>query len=134
MRERVDVAIARQLPRAVAERNGVLPLAVTGRAVASSSPSPIPTNVFALDDVRAYLRVSELEVAVTTDADLRSALTRVWSLSDDGATAAVLSDLAEENTSAIEAEIAAGIAENDEAPSRQARRHDLERSRRPGRQ
>jgi type IV pilus assembly protein PilB len=116
MRERVDIPIARQLPRAVAERNGVLPLGRdpgNGRLVVAVTD---PTNVFALDDVRAYLRVSELEVAVTTDADLRSALTRVWSLSDDGATAAVLSDLAEENTQAIEAEIAAGIAENDDAP------------------
>ncbi|MCW2550024.1 MAG: type secretion system protein [Mycobacterium sp.] len=116
MRERVDIPVARQLPRAVAERNGVLPLArdeQTGRLIVAVTD---PTNVFALDDVRTYLRVSELEVAVTTDADLRSALTRVWSLSDDGATAAVLSDLAEENSKDIEAQIAAGINENDDAP------------------
>jgi type IV pilus assembly protein PilB len=115
MRERVDIPLARQLPRAVAERNGVLPLTreMNGRVLVAVTD---PTNVFALDDVRAYLRVSELEVAVTTEADLRSALTRVWSLSDDGATAAVLSDLAEENSRDIEAEIAAGIAENDDAP------------------
>ena len=76
-----------------------------------------PTNVFALDDVRVHLKVSDLEVAVTTDADLRAALTRVWSLSDDGAAAAVLNDLAEERSaSTLEAELANVGGDVDEAP------------------
>jgi type IV pilus assembly protein PilB len=117
MRERVDVPVARQLPRSVAERNGVMVLgrnAQTGRMLVAVTD---PTNVFALDDVRVHLKVSDLEVAVTTDADLRAALTRVWSLSDDGAAAAVLNDLAEERSaSTIEAEIAAGATDVDDAP------------------
>jgi type IV pilus assembly protein PilB len=117
MRERVDVPVARQLPRSVAERNGVMVLGrnpATGRMLVAVTD---PTNVFALDDVRVHLKVSDLEVAVTTDADLRAALTRVWSLSDDGAAAAVLNDLAEERSAgSIEAEIAAGATDVDDAP------------------
>ena len=117
MRERVDVPVARQLPRSVAERNGVMVLGrnpQTGRMLVAVTD---PTNVFALDDVRVHLKVSDLEVAVTTEADLRAALTRVWSLSDDGAAAAVLNDLAEERSSStIEAEIAAGATDVDDAP------------------
>ncbi len=116
MRERVDVQIARQLPRAVAERNGVLVLGrnpQTGRLLVAVND---PTNVFALDDVRVHLKVSDLEVAVSTEADLRAALTRVWSLSDNGAAAAVLSDLADGNSRDIEAEIAAGVNDVDDAP------------------
>jgi type IV pilus assembly protein PilB len=117
MRERVDVPVARQLPRSVAERNGVMVLGrnpSTGRMLVAVTD---PTNVFALDDVRVHLKVSDLEVAVTTDADLRAALTRVWSLSDDGAAAAVLNDLAEERSAGtIEAEIAAGANDVDDAP------------------
>jgi hypothetical protein len=116
MRERVDVQIARQLPRAVAERNGVLVLGRnpdTNRLLVAVTD---PTNVFALDDVRVHLKVSDLEVAVTTEADLRAAFTRVWSLSDDGAAAAVLSDLADGATRDVEAEIAAGMNDVDDAP------------------
>lgn len=116
MREVVDVPIARQLPRAVAERNGVLVLGRnpdTGKLLVAVTD---PTNVFALDDVRVHLRVSDLEVAVTTDADLRAALTRVWSLSDDGAAAAVLHDLADVSGADIEAEIAAAMNDAEGAP------------------
>jgi type IV pilus assembly protein PilB len=116
MRERVDTAIARQLPRSVAERSGVLVLGrnpATGRLIVAVTD---PTNVFALDDVRVHLKTAELEVAVTTEADLRSALTRVWSLSDDGAAAAVLHDLVDESAQSIRAEIAAGVSEVDDAP------------------
>jgi type IV pilus assembly protein PilB len=117
MRERVDVPVARQLPRAVAERNGVMVLGRnpdTGRMLVAVTD---PTNVFALDDVRVHLKVSDLEIAVTTDGDLRAALTRVWSLSDDGAAAAVLNDLAEEHgNTGIEAAIAAGMTDVDDAP------------------
>jgi type IV pilus assembly protein PilB len=115
--ELVDVSLARQLPRSVAERNGVMVLGrnpTTGRMLVAVTD---PTNVFALDDVRVHLKVSDLEIAVTTDADLRAALTRVWSLSDDGAAAAVLNDLAEDRSgSTIGAEIAAGGTDVDDAP------------------
>ena len=63
-----------------------------------------------------HLKSSELEIAVTTEADLRSALTRVWSLADDGAAAAVLSDLADDNVQNVRAEIAAGVNDVDDAP------------------
>ncbi len=116
MRERVDTKIARQLPRSVAERNGVLVLGrnpANGRILVAVTD---PTNVFALDDVRVHLKSSELEIAVTTEADLRSALTRVWSLADDGAAAAVLHDLVDDNVQSVRAEIAAGVNDVDDAP------------------
>ena len=117
MRERVDVHDRPPAPRAVAERNGVLVLGrnpQTGRMLVAVTD---PTNVFALDDVRVHLKVSDLEIAVTTDADLRAALTRVWSLSDDGAAAAVLNDLAEERSaSTLEAELADVGGDVDDAP------------------
>jgi type IV pilus assembly protein PilB len=117
MHERVDVPIARQLPRAVAERNGVMVLGrnpQTGRLLVAVTD---PTNVFALDDVRVHLKASDLEVAVTTEVDLRAALTRVWSLSDDGEAAAVLNDLADGiGNGSAEAEIAAAVNGIDDAP------------------
>ncbi len=116
MREQVDLTLARQLPRAVAERNGVLVIGrnpETGRILVAVTD---PTNVFALDDVRVHLRISELDVAVTTEGDMRAALARVWSLSDDGTAAAVLHDLADGSPQDVEAEIAAGVNENDDAP------------------
>jgi type IV pilus assembly protein PilB len=116
MREQVDLSIARQLPRAVAERNGVLVIGrnpETGRILVAVTD---PTNVFALDDVRVHLRISELDVAVTTEGDMRAALARVWSLSDDGTAAAVLNDLADGTPQDVEAQIAAGVNDHDDAP------------------
>ncbi len=115
MRESVDVTIARKLPRIVAERNGVLVLgrSENGRVLVAVTD---PTNVFALDDVRIHLKTADLDVGVTTDADLRAALTRVWSLSDDGNAAAVMRDLVDGGDRDIEAEIAAGMNDVDDAP------------------
>ena len=117
MREKVDVTIARRMPRLVSERNGVLVIGrnpETGRILVAVVD---PTNVFALDDVRVHLKISELDVAVTTEGDLRAALARVWSLSDDGSAAAVLNDLADGSPKDVEAEIAAAVNDNDDAPS-----------------
>ena len=71
----------RLLPRAVAERAGVLVLErQDGRIKVATAD---PTNVVALDDVKLYTGASELEVVVATDSQVRDHLSRAWSLSED---------------------------------------------------
>jgi type IV pilus assembly protein PilB len=74
--------VVRLLPRAVADRTGVLVLdrhASGGLVVATSDP----TNVLALDDVRMYTRAAELFVVVAPATQIKDHLTRAWSLSED---------------------------------------------------
>ena len=71
----------RLLPRAVAERSGVLVLEREGSRITVATADP--TNVVALDDVRLYTAASELRVVVATDSQVRDHLSRSWSLSED---------------------------------------------------
>ncbi|MDH4160397.1 MAG: GspE/PulE family protein [Actinomycetota bacterium] len=91
----VDPAAARLIPRALAERFGLLILGRTraGLRVAATDP----TNVLALDDVRIQTRTRSLEVVVATPSQVRDQLNRIWSLVDDAADAVRL--LAEEDAS-----------------------------------
>ena len=71
----------RLLPRAVAERSGVLVLERTaGKFTVAASD---PTNVVALDDVKLYTGATELVVVVATDSQVKDHLARAWSLSED---------------------------------------------------
>jgi type IV pilus assembly protein PilB len=71
----------RLLPRAVADRSGVLVLERDGSRVTVATADP--TNVVALDDVKLYTGASELVVRVATDSQVRDHLARSWSLSED---------------------------------------------------
>ncbi|HWG94771.1 MAG TPA: ATPase, T2SS/T4P/T4SS family, partial [Mycobacteriales bacterium] len=71
----------RLLPRAVAERSGVLVLERSGPKVTVATADP--TNVVALDDVKLYTGAGELVVLVATDSQVRDHLARSWSLSED---------------------------------------------------
>ena len=71
----------RLLPRAVAERSGVLVLERTGNRITVATADP--TNVVALDDVKLYTGAVELVVLVATDSQVRDHLARSWSLSED---------------------------------------------------
>ena len=71
----------RLLPRAVAERSGVLVLEREGSRITVATADP--TNVVALDDVRLYTAAGELRVVVATDSQVRDHLSRSWSLSED---------------------------------------------------
>ncbi|MGZ6791934.1 MAG: GspE/PulE/PilB domain-containing protein, partial [Mycobacteriales bacterium] len=71
----------RLLPRAVAERSGVLILERTGSRLRLATADP--TNVVALDDVKLYTGASELAVVVATASQVRDHLGRAWSLSED---------------------------------------------------
>jgi type IV pilus assembly protein PilB len=71
----------RLLPRAVAERSGVLVLERNGPRVTVATADP--TNIVSLDDVKLYTGAAELVVLVATDSQVRDHLARSWSLSED---------------------------------------------------
>jgi type IV pilus assembly protein PilB len=71
----------RSLPRAVAERSGVLILNREGQRLKIATADP--TNIVALDDVKLYTGATELHVVVATDSQVRDHLGRAWSLSED---------------------------------------------------
>ena len=71
----------RLLPRAVAERSGIIILEREGGRLKLASSDP--TNVVALDDVKLYTGAQELSVVVATDSQVRDHLARAWSLSED---------------------------------------------------
>ncbi|HEU0130193.1 MAG TPA: ATPase, T2SS/T4P/T4SS family [Mycobacteriales bacterium] len=103
--EMVDVArvpvsptAARLVPRAVAERYGVLGLDWSdGRLTLAMAD---PTDVVALDDVRLYTKAKQIVVVVATDAGIRDYLKRAWSLEED---ASDVADMFDEMTDADEA-------------------------------
>jgi type IV pilus assembly protein PilB len=86
--EPVDPAMAQLIPRAMAERFGLIVLAreTTGLRVAAADP----TNVLALDDVRVHTRERSLHVVVATPTQIQLAIRRVWSLGEDAADAVQL--------------------------------------------
>ena len=86
--EPVDPTVAQLIPRAMAERFGLIVLAreETGLRVAASDP----TNVLALDDVRIHTRERSLHVVVSTPSQIAAQIKRVWSIGDDAADAVEL--------------------------------------------
>ncbi len=102
--------IVRLLPRAVAERTGVLVLdrhAGGGLVIATADP----TNVLALDDVRLYTHAPELFVVVAPASQIRDHLTRAWSLSEETSGVSMMGEDLEDST--LEDFGAAGV---DDAP------------------
>ncbi|MGH8888152.1 MAG: GspE/PulE family protein [Acidothermaceae bacterium] len=77
----VPMEVARLLPRQVAERARVLVLGRTteGLRVATADP----TNVVALDDVRAYTGSHSLSLVVATDSMIQEHIARVYSMAED---------------------------------------------------
>ncbi len=73
----------RLLPRAVAERSGVIILERDGNRLKVATSDP--TNVVSLDDVKLYTGAQDLHVLVATDSQVRDQLARAWSLSEDAA-------------------------------------------------
>jgi type IV pilus assembly protein PilB len=71
----------RLLPRAVAERSGVIVLDKRGGRLTVATSDP--TNVVSLDDVKLHTGAQELQVVVATDSQVREQLARAWSLSED---------------------------------------------------
>jgi type IV pilus assembly protein PilB len=73
----------RLLPRAVAERAGVLVLSSERGGARLTVATADPTNVMALDDVKLYTGAAEVVVLVATDSQVKDHLARAWALSED---------------------------------------------------
>jgi type IV pilus assembly protein PilB len=86
---RIDPEVARKLPRAIAEKAGILILSATAGEIPRIAVVD-PTDVVSLDEVRLHLRTRDVYVSVAVERDLRQALARVWSLASD---AGVVSNL-----------------------------------------
>ena len=98
----------RLLPRAVAERSGVIVLGREGGRVTIVAADP--TNVVALDDVKLYTGASEIIVVVATDSQVRDHLRRAWSLSQDSSDVSTLFESLD-TSSDIETDISAQSVE-----------------------
>ena len=91
----LQTEVARLLPRAVAERHLVVPIArdEDGRVTLATAD---PTNVMAIDDVRLYAGINELKVVVASATQINDLIGRVWSLSEEHADVAMMiEDLAD---------------------------------------
>jgi type IV pilus assembly protein PilB len=73
---------ARLLPRAIAERHGLLAIEFDG--VNLSLAAVDPTNVVALDDAKLYTGARHIKVFVATASQVRDHLARAWALTGDG--------------------------------------------------
>jgi type IV pilus assembly protein PilB len=108
----VPMEVARLLPRQVAERARVLVLGRTSDGLRIATADP--TNVVALDDVRAYTGSHTLSLVVATDSMIQEHIARVWSMGSD--TGAMLKFAEEEATEEhIEDAMLAKVA--DQAPT-----------------
>ena len=81
--------IARMLPRAVAERNLVVPISRDddGKVVLACAD---PTNVVALDDVKIYAGIADFRVVVASATQVKDIIGRIWALSEDSADVAMM--------------------------------------------
>ena len=93
----------RSVPRAVAERSGVIVLGRDGNRLHVAAADP--TNVFALDDVKLYTRAVDLQVSVATESSIRDHLARAWSLAEDAANVNTLFEGLEDTASVDESDL-----------------------------
>ena len=77
----VSATAARLIPRAAAERYGVIGVSFVHDVLTVAMTDP--TNVVALDDVRLYTGARSIAVVVATESAVRDYLTRAWSLEED---------------------------------------------------
>jgi type IV pilus assembly protein PilB len=103
----LDTGVAKLLPRAVAERHLVIPIARNSSGQVTLACAD-PTNVVALDDVKIYAGITDMKVVVASASQVHDLVTRVWSLSQDSTDVAMmLEDLDEGQED--EAEAGAGF-------------------------
>jgi type IV pilus assembly protein PilB len=108
----IPTDVARLLPRQVAERARVLVVGRTedgGLRIATADP----TNVVALDDVRAYTGSQQLTLVVATETMIREHIARIYSMGNDAETIDEIPDFSAEKE--IEADMLAAAA--DQAPT-----------------
>ena len=96
----------RLLPRAVAERSGVMVLERHANRLTVATSDP--TNVVALDDVKLYTGAGELVVVVATNSQVRDHLARAWSLSEDASEMGTLFEaMGEDDAAELDASVQA---------------------------
>ena len=98
----------RSLPRAVAERAGVLVTQRDGGRLTVATADP--TNVLAIDDVKLYTGASEVHVVVALDSQVRDHLARAWSLSEDASDVSTMFEETQEQ--AIENDVGSQAVES----------------------
>lgn len=109
----IDRDLVRVLPRVVAERIRVIVLERMDNGLKIATADP--TNVIALDDVRAYTGASELQLVVATDSQIRDEIAKAWVLSEGaGDFAAIVSDI---EATPVNDEPDLTFAGTDEAPT-----------------
>src|SRR5690348_3568920 len=86
----VPMEVARLLPRQVAERARVLVLGRTSEGLRVATADP--TNVVALDDVRAYTGSHSLSLVVATESMIQEHIARVYSMAEDAKLGGSLTD------------------------------------------
>ena len=84
----VPMEVARLLPRQVAERARVLVLGRTSEGLRVATADP--TNVVALDDVRAYTGSHSLSLVVATESMIQEHIARIYSMTEDPKLASLL--------------------------------------------
>ena len=90
----VPLEVARLLPRQVAERAHVLVLGRTNEGLRVATADP--TNVVALDDVRAYTGSSSLSIVVATESMIQEQIARIYSMAEDAKSADAAATAAED--------------------------------------
>ena len=105
----------RLLPRAVAERAGVLVLSSERNGARITIATADPTNVVAFDDVKLYTGAVEVVVRVATESQVRDHLARSWSLSEDSSGVSTLFEGI--GSDEVEVEDAASIQGVEAAPT-----------------
>ena len=93
----LDTAVAKLLPRAVAERHLVLPISRDGSGQVTLACAD-PTNVVALDDVKIYAGITDMKVVVASASQVQDLVMRVWSLSQDSDDVAMMLEDIDEHT------------------------------------
>ena len=85
----LDTGVAKLLPRAVAERHLVIPISRSSSGQVTLACAD-PTNVVALDDVKIYAGITDMQIVVASASQVHDLVTRVWSLSQDSTDVAMM--------------------------------------------
>jgi type IV pilus assembly protein PilB len=80
--------VGRLLPKHIAERYLAVPVQLHGQHLVAAFADP--TNVLALDDLKAHTGLVDIEVVVAVESQVRDLISRAWSLSSDSAAMATM--------------------------------------------
>jgi len=107
---RIDPDIAKLVPEKLAMQHIVIPVSKIGKTVTVAMSDP--TNILALDDIRAAMprHIDNVDVIIALGSDIREALGRIFGSQDEDITKAI-KDAGNENVEVIEEERLVDVAE-----------------------